>query len=98
MSQSVSVYVVLYVLVGGYDRQRLFRVLIAIGMLIVFGAVEYRSTHWTTDAIGGAALGVAGACFGILVVRGLERLPGLRDVLAQLRSRPVAQPRAVNRG
>ena len=36
MSQSVSVYVVLLVLVGGYERHRLFRVLIALGMLIVF--------------------------------------------------------------
>jgi membrane-associated phospholipid phosphatase len=83
MSQSVSVYVVLLVLVGGYERHRLFRVLIALGMLIVFVAVEYRSTHWTTDTIGGAALGVAGACFGILVVRGIERLPGLRDILSR---------------
>jgi membrane-associated phospholipid phosphatase len=75
MSQSVSVYVVLLVLVGGYARHRLFRALIGAGMLIVFLAVEYRSTHWTTDAIGGAALGVAGAAFAILVVRGIERLP-----------------------
>ena len=97
MSQSVSVYVVLLVLVGGYERHRLFRVLIALGMLIVFIAVEYRSTHWTTDALAGVALGVAGACFGILVVRGLERLPGVRDVLARLGSRPVAQPHEVNR-
>jgi hypothetical protein len=69
------VYVVLSVLVGGYEWQRLFRVLIAIGMLVVFFAVEYRSTHWTTDAIAGAALGVAGSCIGILAVRGLERSP-----------------------
>ena len=97
LSQSASVYVVLFVLVGGYERHRLFRVLIASALLIVFGAVEYRSTHWTTDAIGGAALGVAGAAFGILVVRGLERLPGLRDVLARVGSRPVAQPEPVSR-
>ena len=63
----------------------------------MFGAVEYRSTHWTTDAIGGVALGVAGAAFGILLVRGLERLPGLRDVLARVGSAPgrparVGQP------
>jgi hypothetical protein len=72
-------------------------VLIASPLLIVFGAVEYRSTHWTTDAIGGVALGVAGAAFGILFVRGLERLPGLRDALARLGSRPVAQPEPVSR-
>ena len=97
LSQSASVYVVLLVLVGCYERHRLYRVLIASALLIVFAAVEYRSTHWTTDAIAGVALGVAGAAFGILLVRGLERLPGLRDVLARVGSRPVAQPESVSR-
>ena len=97
LSQSASVYVVLLVLVGGYERHRLYRVLIASALLIVFAAVEYRSTHWTTDAIAGVALGVAGAAFGILLVRGLERLPGLRDVLARVGSRPIAQPESVSR-
>jgi hypothetical protein len=71
------------------------RVALVAALTIVVVAIIYRSAHFVTDIVGGAALGAASATAAVLIVRGLERTPGLRDLLAVLRSQPVTQPRAL---
>jgi undecaprenyl-diphosphatase len=95
LSQSVSVYLVLIALVEIYRHRTAIRITIVTALTIVVVAIIYRSAHFLTDIVGGAALGVASAAAAVLIVRGLERLPVLRDLLALLRSRPAAQPRGL---
>ncbi|MBV9953359.1 MAG: phosphatase PAP2 family protein [Acidimicrobiia bacterium] len=92
LSQSVSVYLVLFVLVEVFRHRSAIRIAFATALGIVVVAIIYRSAHFVTDIFGGAALGATSAAAAILVMRGLERMPGTRDLLGLLRSRPVTQP------
>ena len=92
LSQSVSVYLVLFALVEIFRYRTAIRSALAVALGIVIVAIIYRSAHFVTDIFGGAALGVASAAASVLIVRGLERMPVIRDLLAALRSRPVTQP------
>jgi undecaprenyl-diphosphatase len=95
LSQSVSVYLVLFALVEIFRYRTAIRIALVAALTIVVVAIIYRSAHFVTDIVGGAALGAASATAAVLIVRGLERTPGLRDLLAVLRSQPVTQPRAL---
>jgi undecaprenyl-diphosphatase len=92
LSQSVSVYLVLFALVEIFRYRTAIRTALVVALTIVVVAIIYRSAHFLTDILGGAALGVASATAAVLVMRGLERMPVAREVLSVLRSQPVAQP------
>jgi membrane-associated phospholipid phosphatase len=97
LSQSVSVYLVLYVLADTWPQRKAIRAALVGAEAIIVVAVLYRSAHFLTDVVGGAALGVAAAGAAILAMRTVERLPGARDLLAALRSRPIVQPEELSR-
>ena len=92
LSQSMSVYLVLFALVEIFRYRTAIRTALVVALAIVVAAIIYRSAHFLTDILGGAALGVASAAASILLMRGIERMPVVRDVLSALRSQPVTQP------
>jgi membrane-associated phospholipid phosphatase len=93
LSQSTSVYVLLFAFAVAFRYRTAIRAVIVTVMTIIWIAVTYRAAHFLTDVIGGAALGVMTATIAILCVRAVERLPLTRSILSALRSRPITQPR-----